>query len=104
VGQDLVDDAHPVEADHDRQPARDGRGLVAADLLQPTNVSFDLDPAHVQRVKILTCTPDHAALVGIGIRPPEQPRQPEGITADQGCKDGKEREDHRQYAEGVKQG
>jgi hypothetical protein len=33
VRQELVDDAHPVEADHDRQPPGDGRLLVTADLL-----------------------------------------------------------------------
>ncbi|MGA5305965.1 hypothetical protein ACPCHT_39170 [Nucisporomicrobium flavum] len=54
VGQDLVDDADPVEADHDRQPPGDRRGLVAADLLQPSHVAFDLGSAQVQRINFLT--------------------------------------------------
>jgi len=42
VRQDLVDHAGPVEADHDRSPPRDRRGLVAADVLQSAQKPFDV--------------------------------------------------------------
>ncbi|WP_203719338.1 hypothetical protein [Asanoa siamensis] len=48
VFQEGVDDADPVEADHDRQPPGDRRGLVSAYLLQPAHISLDVDPARGQ--------------------------------------------------------
>jgi hypothetical protein len=67
VRQDLVDDAHPVEADHHRQPAGHRRGPVAADVLQPAHVPFDVHTTHGQRVQALPSTPGQEN-VEIGVR------------------------------------
>ena len=69
VGQDLVDDADPVEADDDRQTARDGRRLVVADLLQPAHVPVNVDAAHAKRVEVLIGAPGQVDLeVGPGVQ------------------------------------
>jgi hypothetical protein len=57
VREDLVDDADAVEHHHDRQPARDRGGLVAALVLQPANVPFDVRLHGGQRIDRLAGTP-----------------------------------------------
>lgn len=57
VRQDLVDHADPVEANHDRQPARDRRGLVAAHVLQPPHVALDIHPDRGERLEVLVGAP-----------------------------------------------
>ena len=57
VRQDAVDNADPIEADHDRQPAGDRRRLVAAHNLQPAHVPLDIDPNNSARVTVLVDAP-----------------------------------------------
>jgi len=70
VRQDSVDDADPVEPDHDRQPAGDRGGLVAAYVLQPAHVPLDVQPNGGQRVTVLVDTPAQEDVqVGLGMQP-----------------------------------
>jgi hypothetical protein len=55
--QDGVDDADPVETDHDRQAAGDRRGLVAAYVLQPPDVPFDVHPDCGQWIEVMVSAP-----------------------------------------------
>jgi len=56
--------------DHDRQPARDGRGLVVAYVLKPAHVPFDVRADRRQRVQLLVDAPaQEYARVGLGIYP-----------------------------------
>jgi hypothetical protein len=57
VRQDLVDHADSVEADHDRQSARDRRGLVVANVLQPAQVPLDVRADGGQRIEIVIGAP-----------------------------------------------
>jgi hypothetical protein len=57
VRHDAVDDADAEEADHHQQAAGDRRGLVAAHLLQPTNVLLNVRADSHQRIKVLAGTP-----------------------------------------------
>jgi hypothetical protein len=69
MGQDLVDDADPVEADHDRQPARHRRGLVPAYVLQPAHVPLDVRADRRQRIQVLAGTPaQEDPQVGLGVQ------------------------------------
>ncbi len=66
--QDGVDDADPVEADHDGQPAGDCRGLVPADVLQPAHVPLDVDPRSGERAQVLVgAPPEEDTQVGLGV-------------------------------------
>jgi hypothetical protein len=56
-GQDAVDDADPVEADHHRHPAGDRRGLVAPYVPQPAHVPLDVHPHRGQRIEAMVGTP-----------------------------------------------
>lgn len=68
VLQDRVDDADPIEADHDRQPAGHRRGLVPADVLQPAHVPLDIHPRRSQRVKAVLGAPaQEDPQIGLGV-------------------------------------
>ncbi|HEV8561921.1 MAG TPA: hypothetical protein VGR06_36830 [Actinophytocola sp.] len=68
--QDLVDDTDAVEADHDRQPTGDCRGLVAALVLQPAQIPFDVHPDRGERVEVLIDAPaQEDSQVGLGVQP-----------------------------------
>jgi hypothetical protein len=68
--QNLVDDADPVEADDDRQPAGDRRGLVAARVLQPAHVPLGVHPDRCRRHEVLVGGPAQKdRQVRLGVQP-----------------------------------
>jgi hypothetical protein len=51
LGENLVDDADPVEADHDRQPPGHRGRLITADVLEPPDVALNIGPRDRQRIE-----------------------------------------------------